>query len=72
MQIVASDKFGPDPQNVMRKAVGRAGWTKQLSQHEQTIEDLKFNNYKKEMFLDSDTEIARISSARQTWSRTGS
>src|SRR5690242_12096096 len=47
----------------MRTAVGKAGWNKQLSDHEQTIEDLKFNNYKKEMFLDSDTKIARISSA---------
>ncbi len=42
---------------------GKAGWNKQLSDHEQTIEDLKFNNYKKEMFLDSDTKIALISSA---------
>src|SRR6202453_2969648 len=47
----------------MRKAVGKAGWNKQLADHEQTIEDLKFNNYKKEMFLDSDTKIALISSA---------
>jgi hypothetical protein len=47
----------------MRKAVGKAGWNKELSDHEQTIEDLKFNNYKKEMFLDSDTKIALISSA---------
>src|ERR1700761_5597228 len=47
----------------MRKAVGKAGWNKQLSEHEQTIEDLKFNNYKKEMFLDSDTKISLISSA---------
>src|SRR5260221_12323470 len=47
----------------MRKAVGKAGWNKQLSDHEQTIEDLKFNNYKKEMFLDSDTKISLISSA---------
>ena len=45
----------------MRKAVGKAGWNKQLSDHEQTIEDLKFNNYKKEMFLDSDTKISLIS-----------
>src|ERR1700749_65384 len=28
----------------MRRAVGKAGWNKQLSDHEQTIEDLKFNN----------------------------
>jgi uncharacterized protein len=47
----------------MRKAVGKAGWNKELGDHEQTIEDLKFNNYKKEMFLDSDTKIALISSA---------
>jgi len=47
----------------MRKAVGKAGWNKQLIEHEQTVEDLKFNNYKKEVFLDSDTKIALISSA---------
>src|ERR1700742_2529080 len=47
----------------MRTAVGRAGWNKQLAEREQTIEDLKFNNYKKEMFLDSDTKISLISSA---------
>ena len=47
----------------MRKAVGKAGWNKELTDHEQTIEDLKFNNYKKEMFLDSDTKISLISSA---------
>ena len=47
----------------MREAVGRAGWNKELSGKEQTIEDLKFGNYKKEMFLDSDTKIALISSA---------
>src|SRR3977135_1355580 len=39
----------------MRKAVGKAGWNKQLANHEQTIEDLKFNNYKKEMLLTSST-----------------
>jgi len=47
----------------MRTAVGRAGWNKTLIDKEQTIEDLKFENYKKEMFLDSDTKIALISSA---------
>src|SRR5438132_3183312 len=47
----------------MRKAVGKAGWNKELSDHEQTIDDLKFNNYKKEMFLDSDTKISLISSS---------
>src|SRR5258708_26993652 len=44
----------------MRNAVGKAGWNKQLAEREQTIEDLKFNNYKKEMFLDSDTKISLI------------
>ena len=47
----------------MRNAVGKAGWNKQLADREQTIEDLKFENYKKEMFLDSDTKISLISSA---------
>jgi hypothetical protein len=47
----------------MRAAVGKAGWNKQLADKEQTIEDLKFGNYIKEMFLDSDTKIAMISSA---------
>lgn len=47
----------------MRNAVGKAGWNKELGTREQTIEDLKFNNYKKEMFLDSDTKISLISSA---------
>jgi predicted TIM-barrel fold metal-dependent hydrolase len=47
----------------MREAVGRAGWNKELAGKEQTIDDLKFGNYKKEMFLDSDTKIALISSA---------
>jgi uncharacterized protein len=47
----------------MRTAVGKSGWNKRLSEKEQTIEDLKFPNYVKEMFLDSDTKIALISSA---------
>jgi uncharacterized protein len=47
----------------MRAAVGMAGWNKQLSGKEQSIEDLKYENYVKEMFLDSDTKIALISSA---------
>lgn len=47
----------------MREAVGKAGWNKDLSGREQTIEDLKYDNYLKEIFLDSDTKIALISSA---------
>lgn len=47
----------------MRESVGKAGWNRDLSGREQTIEDLKFENYVKEMFLDSDTKVALISSA---------
>lgn len=47
----------------MRKAVGQAGWNKELSNKEQTLDDLKFANFIKELFLDSDTKIALISSA---------
>lgn len=47
----------------MREAVGRAGWNKDLVGREQTIEDLKYENFMKEIFLDSDTKIALISSA---------
>ncbi|HEY4029793.1 MAG TPA: amidohydrolase family protein [Caulobacteraceae bacterium] len=55
----------------MRNAVGKAGWNKALSGREQTVEDLKFDNYIKEMFLDSDSKIVLISSApsdiKQDW-----
>jgi len=47
----------------MREAVGKAGWNKDLTGKEQTIEDLKYANYMKEVFLDSDTKVALISSA---------
>ena len=44
-----------------REAVGRSGWNPQLSGRPQTIEDLKFGNYFKEVYLDSDTKVALIS-----------
>ena len=47
----------------MRAAVGKAGWNKDLAGKEQTIDDLKYDNYVKEVFLDSDTKIVLISSA---------
>lgn len=47
----------------MRTAVGKSGWNKALAEKAQTIEDLKFANYVKEIFLDSDTKVALISSA---------
>jgi len=46
-----------------REAVGDAGWNPELKAKKQTIDDLKFNNYYKEMYLDSDTKVALISSS---------
>jgi predicted TIM-barrel fold metal-dependent hydrolase len=48
---------------LQRQAVGKAGWNPGLVDKPQTIEDLKFNNYFKEVFLDSDTKVALLSSA---------
>jgi predicted TIM-barrel fold metal-dependent hydrolase len=44
-----------------REAVGKAGWNPALVGKPQTIDDLKFPNYFKEIFLDSDTKVACIS-----------
>jgi predicted TIM-barrel fold metal-dependent hydrolase len=44
-----------------RETVGKAGWNPALQGKPQTIEDLKFDNYFKEVFLDSDTKVACIS-----------
>src|SRR5690242_8688573 len=44
-----------------REAVGKAGWNPALRGKEQTLEDLKFANYYKEVFLDSDTKVALVS-----------
>jgi predicted TIM-barrel fold metal-dependent hydrolase len=44
-----------------REAVGKAGWNPALKDKPQTIDDLKFPNYFKEVFLDSDTKVACIS-----------
>jgi predicted TIM-barrel fold metal-dependent hydrolase len=46
-----------------RNAVGKAGWNPGLKGKEQTIDDLMFHNYLKEMYLDSDTKVALISGA---------
>ena len=46
-----------------RRAVGKAGWNPGLAGKEQTIDDLMFTNYLKEMYLDSDTKVACISGA---------
>lgn len=44
-----------------REAVGKAGWNPALVGKPQTLEDLKFANYVKEVFLDSDTKVACLS-----------
>jgi uncharacterized protein len=46
-----------------RESVGRAGWNPALAGKPQTLEDLKFDNYFKEIFLDSDTKVALLSGA---------
>ena len=46
-----------------RRAVGQRGWNPQLAGKEQTIDDLMFDNYLKEIYLDSDTKVALISGA---------
>lgn len=45
----------------LRETVGKAGWNPALAGNPQTIEDLKFANYFKEIFLDSDTKVGLIS-----------
>jgi hypothetical protein len=44
-----------------REAVGKAGWNPALAGKPQTIQDLMFPNYFKEIFLDSDTKVACVS-----------
>jgi len=46
-----------------RRAVGKAGWNPALAGKEQTIDDLMYANWFKEVFLDSDTKVALISGA---------
>ena len=44
-----------------REAVGKAGWNPGLVDKPQTIADLKYPNWFKEIYLDSDTKVALIS-----------
>ena len=46
----------------MRNSFGKTGWNKELA-GEQTIDDLKFANYFKEIYMDSDTKVALISNS---------
>jgi uncharacterized protein len=47
----------------LREMVGKAGWNPELVDKPQTIEDLKFANYIKEIFMDSDTKVSCLSGA---------
>jgi uncharacterized protein len=44
-----------------REAVGQASWNPALVGKPQTLDDLKFANYFKEIYMDSDTKVALIS-----------
>lgn len=46
-----------------RKTVGKSGWNKAIVPNDQSLEDLKYENYFKEVFLDSDTAVALISNS---------
>ena len=46
-----------------REAVGKSGWNKSLAEKEQTIDDLKYDNYLKEIYMDSDTKVALLSNS---------
>src|SRR5437016_265263 len=46
-----------------REAVGKAGWNKALGDKGQTIDDLKYANYLKEIYMDSDTKVALLSNS---------
>jgi hypothetical protein len=46
-----------------REAVGKAGWNKSLADKEQTLDDLKYDNYFKEIYLGSDTKVALLTNS---------
>jgi len=46
-----------------RVITGKLGWNKDLAGREPSANDLKFDNYFKEMFLDSDTKVALLTNA---------
>jgi len=46
-----------------RALVTRLGWNKDLAGREPTIDDLKFDSFFKEVYLDSDTKIALLTNA---------
>ena len=46
----------------MRNAFGKLGWNKELT-GDQTLDDLKYANYIKEVYMDSDTKVALLSNS---------
>jgi hypothetical protein len=46
-----------------RAQVTRLGWNKDLAGREPTVDDLKFDNFFKEIYLDSDTKVALLTNA---------
>jgi predicted TIM-barrel fold metal-dependent hydrolase len=46
-----------------RTLVAKLGWNKDLAGKPQTVEDLKFQNFFKEIYLDSDTKVALLTNA---------
>ena len=46
-----------------RLMVGRLGWNKALAGREPRTEDMQFTNFFKEIYLDSDTQVALLSNA---------
>jgi uncharacterized protein len=47
----------------MREAVGKSGWNSTIGDKPQTIDDLKYANYVKEIYLDSDTKVALLTNS---------
>jgi uncharacterized protein len=57
-----------DPQRAggllwQRMQISRLGWNTDLANTAQTVEDLKFGNFVKEIYLDSDTKVALLTNA---------
>ena len=46
-----------------RALMARLGWNKDIAGREATIDDLKFDNFLKEIYLDSDTKVALLTNA---------
>jgi uncharacterized protein len=47
----------------LRALAARFPWNKEIAGKQQTIQDIQFGNYVKEIFLDSDTKVALLSNA---------